>query len=313
MASLLACTKALPNIILYMKVLYRILPFALIAALLIVFLCLPKEGSDPSASEKTVVEIWNVDTFEGGKGSRTAFLNKAAARVGKEEVYFYVLSYTIDGVKDAFSRGIYPDMISYGLGCDGIAEHALPLPYSAAGGEVGGKCLAVPWAAGRYYRFSMTEDLTAEGTTAISCGGCNLSNVSACFHGIAGEKFSSQEAYIGFLNGEFRYLLGTQRDVCRFRSRNVIIYSEELSVYNDLFQYISVFSVKKRKICLAFVEELLSERTQNSLSDIGMYPPDEIVGGYTPSVFTSAEGLGEIESAADRGDVNFLEKYLKSR
>ncbi len=296
-----------------MKVLSKILPFALIAVLLVLLLCLPRGDDGVSASEKTVVEIWNVDTFEGGKGSRTAFLNRTAALVEEENVYFYVLSYTAEGVKDAFSRGIYPDMISFGLGLDGIAEKAIPLPYSDAGGDAGGKCLAVPWAAGEYFLFSLDDDLSEEESTAISCGGNNLPSVAAKFHGTVGEELPSGEAYVRFLGGEYRHLLGTQRDVCRFQAKGVNVYRKELTKYCDLFQYISVFSREKRGICLKFLEELLSERTQSDLSRIGMYPIRERKDEFTPSVFTSAEGLKEIADAAGRDDLKFLEKYLKSR
>ena len=171
----------------------------------------------------------------------------------------------------------------------------------------------MPWAAGGYFRFSLHEDLSAEGETAVSCGGANLAGVAAALSGISGEALPSQDAYVAFLNGEYRYLLGTQRDVCRFRARNVTVYSEPLAAYNDLFQYISILSEEKREICLAFVRELLSDETQGRLSEIGMYPPRDIASCLTPSVFCSAEGLREIENAAREGDGKFLEKYLKSR
>lgn len=295
-----------------MKVLFRILPFALIAAALVGVFALPRQKTASPSQQKTVIEVWNIDTFEGGKGSRTSFLSRAAARINEDGVYFYVLSYTAEGMEEAFSRGVFPDMISYGLGLDGIAERAIPLPYSEKGGEVGGKCLAVPWAAGKYFLFSADEN-TESGTIALSCGGNNLSVAAAAFHGTKGEEMPSTEAYVSFLNGEYRFLLGTQRDVCRFLSRGVTVRSEVLTEYNDLFQYISVFSAEKKDLCLKFVEELLSERTQKELSSIGMYPPSEVQNCLTPSVFTASDALETMRTAAREGDVKNLEKYLKSR
>ena len=294
-----------------MKVLFRVLPFALIAAVFLAIFLLPTEDKGDVSPQKTMVEVWNVDTFEGGKGSRTSFLSDIAARVD-EDVYFYVLSYTADGVEEAFSRGVFPDMISFGVGMEGIAERALPLPYSDKGGEIGGKCLAVPWAAGKYFLFS-ADDSMGDGAIAISCGGKNLSAASAALHGVKGVELPSTEAYVSFLNGDYSRLLGTQRDVCRFLSRGVTVKSEALTEYNDLFQYISVFSAEKRELCLRLVEELLSERTQGELSKIGMYPPSEIGNCLTPSVFTSSEALATMQKAAREGDVKNLEKYLKSR
>ncbi len=295
-----------------MKIARKILPFLLIGAVLLLFLFLPKERAD--AAEKTIVEIWNVDTFEGGKGSRTSFLNKTAQKLDAEGVYFYVLSYTPEGAKEAFSRGRYPDMLSFGVGLGEIAERCRPLPYSFAGGGIGGKCLAVPWCAGKYFRFSLIDDFSEEGRTAISCGGYNLSILSARLHGIGGEEVPSESAYVGFLNGGYRYLLGTQRDENRFRARNVAVFREELGEYNDLFQYISILSREKEKLCLQFLDLLLSDETEQRLGEIGMYPPDAAQWKSTLSVFSSEEAIGTLSAAAREGkERNFLEKYLKSR
>ncbi len=289
------------------------MPFLLIGAVILLLLFLPRE-KEGNAAEKTIVEIWNVDTFEGGKGSRTSFLNKTAQKLQAEGVYFYVLSYTPEGAKEAFSRGIYPDMLSFGVGLGEIAEHCLTLPYSFGGGTIGGKYLAVPWCAGKYFRFSLTENFSEEGRTAISCGGTNLSVLSARLHGFEGEEVPSESAYVGFLNGEFRYLLGTQRDENRFRARNLEVFSEELGEYNDLFQYISIFSREKKKPCMQFLDFLLSEETQQRLGEIGMYPPESTKWKSTLNVFTSAEALDGLADAAREGkERNFLEKYLKSR
>ncbi len=295
------------------KIVKFVLPFLIIAALVGVYFCLPCE-EEGKAAEKTIVEVWNIDTFEGGKGSRTSFLNRVARRAETDGVYFYVLSYTAEGAREAFSRGVFPDMLSFGAGLGEIAERCLPLPFSSAGGEVGGTCLATAWAAGKYFLFSLTDGFTEEGNTAISVGGANLPAVAARLSGIEGEELPSTEAYVRFLNGEFRYLLGTQRDECRFLSRGVTVYRRELEAYDDLFQYISILSAKKTEVCMRLVEELLSEETQKSLGEIGMYPPRETGGGYTLNVFSSNEAMAELASAAREGkDVKFLEKYLKSR
>lgn len=52
------------------RILWRGLPFLLLlAAAVIVFV--PQKSKEAEA--RTVVRVWNIDTFEGGKGSRTAF------------------------------------------------------------------------------------------------------------------------------------------------------------------------------------------------------------------------------------------------
>ena len=284
--------------------LWRRLPFLLLlAAAVIVFV--PQKSE--KAETRTVVRVWNIDTFEGGKGSRTAFL-KSVARELKGEAYYLVTSYTPEGALSAFAEGDAPDVLSFGVGLSEFAERLLPLPYSFAGGELGGKTLAYPWCMGGYYLFSLT-DFEGEGRTVLSVGGENLPAVAARLEGISGEETESVAAYTGFLSGKYRYLLGTQRDVCRFQARGVIVQARPLAKYCDLYQYIGILSSEKRDASLAFVEALLSPEVQGRLSEIGMFPLENNAE-RTVSVFSSREALGRLAAAAREGDVP--EKYLKS-
>ena len=284
--------------------LWRGLPFLLLlAAAVIVFV--PQKSE--KAEARTVVRVWNIDTFEGGKGSRTAFL-KSVARELKGEAYYLVTSYTLEGALSAFAEGDAPDVLSFGVGLSEFAERLLPLKREFAGGELGGKTLAYPWCMGGYYLFSLT-DFEGEGRTALSVGGENLPAVAARLEGISGEETESVAAYTGFLSGKYRYLLGTQRDVCRFQARGVIVQARPLTKYCDLYQYIGILSSEKRDASLAFVEALLSPEVQGRLSQIGMFPLENNAE-RTVSVFLSSEALGRLAAAAREGDVP--EKYLKS-
>lgn len=276
--------------------------FVLTAAVLVF---LPQKSGEAEA--RTVVRVWNIDTFEGGKGSRTAFL-KSVARGLQGEAYYLVTSYTLEGALSALAEGDAPDVLSFGVGLSAFAERLLPLPYSFAGGELGGKALAYPWCMGGYYLFSLT-DFEGEGRTALSVGGENLPVVAARLEGIAGEETESVAAYTGFLSGKYRYLLGTQRDVCRFQARGAKVQARPLTKYCDLYQYIGILSSEKREVSLAFVEALLSPEVQGRLSEIGMFPLENNAE-RTVSVFSSREALGQLAAAAREGDVP--EKYLKS-
>ena len=286
------------------RILWRGLPFLFVlAAAVLVFL--PQKSGEAEA--RTVVRVWNIDTFEGGKGSRTAFL-KSVARGLQGEAYYLVTSYTLEGALSALAEGDAPDVLSFGVGLSAFAERLLPLPYSFAGGELGGKALAYPWCMGGYYLFSLT-DFEGEGRTALSVGGENLPVVAARLEGIAGEETESVAAYTGFLSGKYRYLLGTQRDVCRFQARGAKVQARPLTKYCDLYQYIGILSSEKREASLAFVEALLSPEVQGRLSEIGMFPLVKNAE-RTVSVFSSREALGQLAAAAREGDVP--EKYLKS-
>lgn len=294
------------------KFLYRALPFLLIAAIVLCTAFFPKARE--AEGKKRVVRIWNVDTFEGGKGSRTTFLRRAALLAEKQnpQVFYMIASYTPEGAAAAFNEGSSPDILSFGIGLSEYAESSLPLPVSFAGGETEEGCLAYPWCAGRYYLFSLTEDFETEGETVISKGGNNLPEAVAALEGIGGTTAESTAAYVGFLNGNYRYLLGTQRDECRFSARGVTVYSKALSAYCDLYQYISVLSSAKRADCLVFLQTLLSDEVQDALSDIGMYPLSSLPT-YTVSAFIGQSALAELTELAQSGELQKNpHKYLKS-
>ena len=292
----------------------RVVPFALVAAVLLSVAFYPKKKA-AQGEQKRVVRVWNVDTFEGGKGSRTSFLKRVAASVEKTDggLYYLISSYTLEGARQAYADGIRPDLLSYGIGLSVYTESCLPLPYRFAGGGTTEGCLAYPWCKGSYYLFSLTDDFESEGTCALSSGGNNLVEVAAAVSGIGGETVDSLSAYVAFLNGGYRYLLGTQRDVNRFSARGKEVYRKELTGYCDLYQYVSVLSAEKRVDCMKFVGALLSEEVQNRLSDIGMLSVRQDETRRTASVFSDENALSEMRRAAgQQGDRKNLDKFLKN-
>ncbi|MFQ7079439.1 MAG: hypothetical protein ACLRSW_16735 [Christensenellaceae bacterium] len=278
-----------------------------------VFIAVPAltaKSSSPQ-SRSGIVRLWNIDTFEGGKGSRSAFLNRISAAYEKahDGVYIMVSSYTAEGAAAAIREGNLPDMLSFGIGFSEAAESCLKINgRSFAGGLVGKECRAVPWcrAGNAVLPEDGFEDAGAA-NTVVSLGGSNQPLAAAALLPLTGNIAAeeSTSAYVRFLNGKYKYLLGTQRDVCRFASRGVNVYCKPISDYSDLYQYIAVTSrdAEIKKICDDYVESLLGEN-QKKLTEIGMLSPyaTPIIRqprrrranariGYTLNVFTSAEGL----------------------
>lgn len=298
-----------------MKKVFSILSYVLCLAVVLSTVFFPKEKE--SEVQPTIVRVWNVDTFEGGKGSRTAFLKKCAKIAqGKTSCRYLVTSYTKEGAIDAKQRGEIPDILSFGIGLDVFLENTLALNGTFIGGQIDGKTYAVPWCRGGYYLFSLA-DFEGEGECAISCGGDNLTEVSAAMSDITGKCLPSLTAYVQFLNGEFAYLLGTQRDICRFSARGVSVQSKELIAYNDLYQYCSVLTQDKWDECLLFLEVLFSDEVQNTLDSIGMksvfQDGKNDATAYTTSVFLSDQARGELRSLASKNErdkmlANFIKK-----
>ena len=284
------------------KVFRSILLGLLSVAVIIGVALYPREVA--AEAVKRVVRVWNIDTFEGGKGSRTSFLKKTARKIAKRDknVYYLISSMTVEGAEGAMQSGQIPDILSYGVGFDFDVGRALPLSYQFSGGQTEAGCLAVPWCRGEYALYSLTDDFTSAGNTVISCGGSNLPQVSAALADIQGEEVDSLTASVGFLNGDYRYLLGTQ------------VYKKILPAYSDLFQYVSVLSAEKREDCFLFLEELFSRETQEELSSIGMYAVQgEKSAERTVSAFSSRSALDELkEIARKKEDKENILKFLKN-
>ena len=98
-------------------------------------------GEEIEESEKIILRLWNVDTFEGGVGSRASFLGKAANRFEKKySLYIMVTPHTKESAERALRSGDIPDMLSCGPGLEGVAELAAEVD-----GEYG-----AAWCIGKY-------------------------------------------------------------------------------------------------------------------------------------------------------------------
>lgn len=271
-----------------------------------------------------ILRLWHIDSFEGGKGSRASFLNAAAGKYEKKNdgLYIMVNTYTVAGAEAALASGERPDLLSFSCGLDGAAGICRALNVRFAGGVIGSDCYAYPWCGGKYYIFCLENDfssLSAE-TLLISEGGNNLPRVAAALLGVTGEidALSSTSAYVQFLNGKYKYLLGTQRDLCRFATRGVTVYRKEIEEYADLFQYIAITAKDDKDLaaCAGFINSLLSEETQETLDKIGMFSVSELQPKTTLSAFVSSAGLTaareEGEKALRTGEIKILKTYLKS-
>jgi hypothetical protein len=232
-----------------------------------------------------------------------------------------VNTYTREGVAEALKKEV-PDMVSFSCGLDGIAERCRELPYSFAGGVVGGKSYAYPWCAGKYYYFCKENDFTSLSAEQLllSEGGENVPAAAAAMSGMTGEikAEDSTSAYVDFLNGKYKYMLGTQRDVCRFASRKAEVYTMPAEEYSDLYQYIAVTAKEDgdTALCLSFLSLLFSEEVQSELPSIGMYSVQDAGATYTLSAFADSGGMETFRTVADAalagGEMKILKSYLKS-
>lgn len=232
-----------------------------------------------AADYKCILNIWHIDTFEGGVGSRGEFLTRRAAEYEKTftGVLTIVSPHTAESAAERLAAGECPDLISYGYG----VELASMLPFTGmetfALGEYDGEAYALPWCRGSYALIVRDgADATAKRLekAVVSKGEYTAPYAALALDGYTLGEYTEKppfDAYYAFISGRADYLIGTQRDVNRLQSRNLSATVMPLTAYNDLYQYISLTArAEKRYYAEEYVKYLLSETAQKKLSAVGM-------------------------------------------
>ena len=236
-----------------------------IAVLLVVFVSawilphLPYRQDKPNVQYKGIIEVWHVESFEGGQGSRASWLRSRATELEKRYsgLYFDIATLTYSQLTDKLEEGQLPDLISFSIG---VGNTVLPFlqPYNGSvdcydnllmSGEADNTVYAVPYCAGMYSLFARQkhlDQLHVEVDSVISSladmkltvkQGKNTFNLVALGVGFAGFNSplsalsgvsgvavdmdnTQYTAYEKYLTSKsFVTLLGTQRDVFRLGNR----------------------------------------------------------------------------------------------
>ncbi len=233
-----------------------------------------------------VINIWQLDSFEGGTGSRAYWLKDIVKGFEKQNngVYINVETLSIETANKLLSSGQKrPDMISFGMGIN-IDEAELE-QISAQDAILRSDIekmvysTAIPWCMGAYflYRTSQQEDVGSDGEIVSG------KRSSKCVYSVGIPQKSGYHAAYALLNSineeqrknfsnelsvfsaeprelfeSFNYSLkvknfvGTQRDLYRLdaassRQSNRACEIDLLDKYNDLIQYISVLKCNNSK------------------------------------------------------------------
>lgn len=236
---------------------------------------------------KGVLTLWQIDSFEGGSGSRKQFLLKAARGFERKNsgVLIMVINQTADGAKACFDKGEYPDLISFGCGVDVSKYTKITPTKKVLGGLIGNDCYATAWCKGGYvliFNKDLVDENSLNGSEIdellVSQGEFIQPLAALCFENITAKSIETLkpfDAYVKFTSGKVKYFLGTQRDIVRLNNRGMEYNALPLEKFCDLYQYISVTSTDALKNYYAnlFVEYLVSDEVQKHLNDISMFSP----------------------------------------
>lgn len=224
-----------------------------------------------SEEYKAVLELWSIDTFEGGKGSRRDFLLKTTLKFEKKHkgVIISVLSYSPYEAEEAIKTRI-PDIVSCGAGLDFFIPYVQSVSFSSKYKtlSIGKKNYGISWCYGGYVLIGTKK------TLAVGQGKYNdplkgLGERVEDFEKV--DVYSPKEAYSRFLKGDCS-LLGTQRDIYRLSNKGMDFEYEVLNGFSDLFQNMFITCAEKEKFefCESFLSYMLSDETQERLTEIGM-------------------------------------------
>lgn len=271
------------------------------------------DGEEDDALQ--VLTLWQIDSFEGGRGSRAEYLRSLAQDFAKSaNVYIEVTALSSDAARTNISAGVMPDIISYGAGFCGI-ESLVSEGYGKA------------WCRGAYCLIALSGtdfSSVSAANTVINEGKDNLVSVAALFSGLQGADYAAPtSAYVSLISGEYEFLLGTQRDVIRLQTRGESFEVKPLTEFNDLYQYISVLTRDGEKAAVAeeYINYVLSHG--ESLTRIGMlrdgvtlysdemHALEDVDFSYTVPAVASSGAVAEIKKAARSGDINLLKSLLK--
>ncbi len=224
-----------------------------------------------SEEYKAVLELWSIDTFEGGKGSRKDFLLKTSLKFEKKHkgVIISVISYTPYEAEEAIKNRV-PDIVSCGSGLDFFIPYMQSISFSSEYKTLsaGKTSYGISWCYGGYVLIGNKKRL------AVGQGEYNeplkaLGERTEEFEKI--DVYSPKEAYSQFLKGNCS-LLGTQRDIYRLSNKGIDFEYEVLNGFSDLFQNMFITCTQKEKFeyCESFLSYMLSSETQERLTNIGM-------------------------------------------
>ncbi|MEG1520309.1 MAG: hypothetical protein RR458_04900 [Clostridia bacterium] len=250
---------------------------------------------DERKRDDVFVELWHVDTFEGGKNSRGEFLKKVAVELNKKNKNEFVVVKTISEIElvERLKNGKLPEMLSFGTGLGEILEEYLVENNVGTGQrewldecvKKDGKTFATPYAFGGYFLVGKNKPLIyATGTVLSPLLALYFDGEYSQYTAMEkAEKPSTYEAYLQFIE-RGGSLVGTQRDVVRIGNRidsgkSPDVEIKPLTGFVDMIMAIGLTQIddpKKLEASQRFVEYLLSESVQARLFELRMFPARDI-------------------------------------
>lgn len=330
------------------KILFFFARILFVAVCVFTLCAAPFFNKSKAESKDYSLEIWQVDCFEGGTGSRRAYLQSVAkkfcniknAKLGAGnngyggKVTASVKSHTIYSAEESFAAGIFPDVISFGAGLELPYSRLVKLDFDGgAACEYGKESYAAVWARGGYClitkkgEMQINKLIIGEQKYNLPLLACRLSNLKMPE---TVEELPSDKCFYEFNSSKNCGWVATQRDLYRVDGK-IEVDVQPLNGYNDLYQCAAVLSCENgnEKAACEFLKFLCSGDYSNP-SVIGMLSPNGFAkdesapisrlsgqnADYCLNVFTSRAGIERLKTQCADFDLNAQNiknalKYLK--
>ena len=296
------------------QILLLITMAAILIAAPILAMCATDDGREEERTR--VLTLWQVDSFEGGRGSRTQYLQDVAETFfDGTKTYVTVTSLSADAARGNIAAGNVPARSSYGAGFYGIETLINPADFTY-----------ICWCRGAYLLICLDDacdfsDVTPQ-NTVINEGRDNLVFACALFEGLSGATFEAPtSAYVSLINGKYKYLLGTQRDICRLETREQSYKAKVVTSFNDLYQNISILNNNDgysycRDFCLYLNDVSQGVASLGMVSDgaqsVGIRAEMQSAEyEYAITSFVGETYINEVKNAINNSDLNSLKNLLK--
>ena len=123
-----------------------------------------------------IIEIWHIDSFEGGTTSKEFYLNSVsnAFMKGHKGTYVHITNLSVDGLINNLNNNKLPDIFSFGSGIgEYIKEYIKEISLKndlvfknlLESGEISGVQYSIPYTLGLYFIFTTEENLINAGAS----------------------------------------------------------------------------------------------------------------------------------------------------
>lgn len=238
-----------------------------------------KHNFSDEIKERKVINVWHVESFSSGFGSKKNFLLEAIRVFEKKhtDVLINLTCFDVNTIKNNIDKNILPDVISFSYGLEILPNVTFEQTKNDGAGRIGDISYARVWCKGSYFLISKNkESLSQKNLDEIIIVERNNTFPAIALVGDYCTKkinyVNERNAVKNFIDNNF-VMLATETEVVKLENLNENFFALPITNFNDRLQFISITSLDtaKQYYSKEFAEFLFSKEIQEKLIKINMY------------------------------------------